>query len=68
MGDHNGLTFQSGDYRKHLPDLNVPRFQTMKKQDAHEYIHDFKKTVRFYQKINNTRHLVFVKQFTFYFA
>ncbi|KAG9852557.1 hypothetical protein KCU98_g3447, partial [Aureobasidium melanogenum] len=32
----------SGEYRKHLPDLNVPRFQMMKQQDAHEYAHGFK--------------------------
>lgn len=32
----------TGEYRKHLPKLDVPRFQMMKKQDAHEYVHDFK--------------------------
>jgi len=42
MAEHNGLTFRSGEYRKHLPNLNVPRFQMMKKQNAHEYVHDFK--------------------------
>ena len=39
MTQQNGI---SGDYRKHLPDLNVPRFQMMKQQDAHEYAHEFK--------------------------
>jgi len=42
MAEHDGLTFRSGEYRKHLPNLNVPRFQMMKKQNAHEYVHDFK--------------------------
>jgi hypothetical protein len=32
---------QQGEYRKHLPQLDVPRFQMMKQQDAHEYAHDF---------------------------
>lgn len=31
-----------GAYRKHLPDLNQPRFQVMAKQSAHEYADDFK--------------------------
>lgn len=29
-------------YRKHLPDISIPRFTTMHKQDAHEYAEDFK--------------------------
>ncbi|KAL1970392.1 hypothetical protein VTN77DRAFT_5552 [Rasamsonia byssochlamydoides] len=32
----------TGAYRQYLPDLNQPRFTTMKNQDAHEYAHDFK--------------------------
>lgn len=32
----------TGEYRQYLPDLKIPRFQTMRKQDAHEYAHDFK--------------------------
>lgn len=32
------------DYRKHLPDLNTPRFQIMHKQNAHEYVNDFKQS------------------------
>ncbi|KAF4980862.1 hypothetical protein FZEAL_3236 [Fusarium zealandicum] len=30
-------------FRQHLPDLGIPRFTTMQKQDAHEYANDFKK-------------------------
>lgn len=29
-------------YRQHLPDISIPRFATMRKQDAHEYGDDFK--------------------------
>ncbi|QGA12692.1 hypothetical protein EYB26_000336 [Talaromyces marneffei] len=32
----------TGDYRQYLPDLGIPRFTTMKTQDAHEYAHAFK--------------------------
>ncbi|KAF2225896.1 hypothetical protein BDZ85DRAFT_317022 [Elsinoe ampelina] len=31
----------SGAYREHLPDLSIPRFTTMKTQDAHEYADEF---------------------------
>ncbi|KAJ5240118.1 hypothetical protein N7468_004737 [Penicillium chermesinum] len=31
-----------GEYRQYLPDLNIPRFQIMCTQDAHEYAHAFK--------------------------
>jgi hypothetical protein len=40
------MTSQSGSdggFRQHLPDLNQPRFQNMKKQDAYEYADIFKK-------------------------
>lgn len=30
------------EYRQYLPDLETPRFQAMRAQDAHEYAHDFK--------------------------
>ncbi|KAK0618558.1 hypothetical protein B0T17DRAFT_495943 [Bombardia bombarda] len=30
-----------GEYRQHLPDLSIPRFTTMQKQDAHEYAQAF---------------------------
>lgn len=42
MAQQDGVASPSGEYRKHLPDLNVPRFQAMKQQDAHEYAHEFK--------------------------
>jgi len=32
-----------GEYRKFLPDLSIPRFTTMKEQDAHVYAETFKK-------------------------
>ena len=32
----------AGEYRQYLPDLNIPRFQIMCTQDAHEYAHAFK--------------------------
>jgi hypothetical protein len=35
-------TSNAGEYRKHLPDLSIPRFQVMKTQDAHEYAKAFK--------------------------
>lgn len=34
--------FPESAYRKHLPDLSIPRFQVMHKQDAHEYLDEFK--------------------------
>lgn len=30
-----------GAYRQHLPDLSIPRFTEMQKQDAHEYAKTF---------------------------
>ncbi|KAM7194310.1 Protein of unknown function (DUF3500) domain containing protein [Rhypophila sp. PSN 637] len=30
-----------GEYRQYLPDLTIPRFTTMQKQDAHEYAKEF---------------------------
>jgi hypothetical protein len=35
-------TKPSGEFRGCLPDLNHPRFTTMKAQDAHEYAKAFK--------------------------
>jgi hypothetical protein len=32
----------TGEYRKYLPDLSIPRFTIMKEQDAHVYAADFK--------------------------
>lgn len=31
-----------GEYRKHLPDISIPRFTAMRSQDAHEYAKVFK--------------------------
>lgn len=31
-------------FRQFLPDLGMPRFTTMQKQDAHEYAESFKET------------------------
>ena len=28
-------------FRAYLPDLSIPRFQTIRVQNAHEYVHDF---------------------------
>jgi len=36
-----GSDFHDSDYRQYLPDLTIPRFTTMQKQDAHEYAHAF---------------------------
>jgi hypothetical protein len=33
-----------GAYRQYLPDLSIPRFTTMQKQDAHEYAAAFKES------------------------
>lgn len=30
-----------GEYRQYLPNLSIPRFTTMQKQDAHEYAKAF---------------------------
>ena len=36
------VSFPESAYRKHLPDLDTPRFQAMHKQNAHEYVDEFK--------------------------
>ena len=33
-----------GEYRQFLPDLSIPRFTTMQKQDAHVYADAFKES------------------------
>lgn len=38
----SSLEKPTGEYRQYLPDLNIPRFQVMCTQDAHEYAHAFK--------------------------
>lgn len=35
-------SLHGGEYRQHLPDLSIPRFTTMQKQDAHVYAKEFK--------------------------
>ncbi|KAL2269963.1 hypothetical protein VTJ83DRAFT_2147 [Remersonia thermophila] len=34
----------TGEYRQYLPDLSIPRFTTMQKQDAHEYAAAFQES------------------------
>lgn len=41
MAGTSSASMSTAAYRKHLPDLAIPRFQTMKVQDAHDYIADF---------------------------
>jgi len=43
MAGSKPSNFVSGEYKKHVPDLNIPRFTTMKTQDAHEYADAFVK-------------------------
>jgi hypothetical protein len=38
----NPSTKTVGEFRAYLPDLNHPRFTTMKAQNAHEYVTAFK--------------------------
>lgn len=42
MMDAKSQNPQASAFRRHLPDLGLPRFTTMQKQDAHEYAHAFK--------------------------
>ncbi|KAF6828464.1 hypothetical protein CMUS01_08563 [Colletotrichum musicola] len=37
-----GTQQHGGEYRQYLPDLSIPRFTTMQKQDAHVYAKEFK--------------------------
>jgi len=41
MPEAEGSKTGHGGYREHLPDLSIPRFTTMQKQDAHEYAKAF---------------------------
>ena len=36
------MASHGGEYRQFLPDLSIPRFTTMQKQDAHVYAEAFK--------------------------
>lgn len=43
MAESSSTPAPSGaTYHQYLPDLTIPRFTTMQKQDAHEYARDFK--------------------------
>lgn len=33
----------SAEFRRHLPDLSIPRFTISKQQDPYQYVDDFKK-------------------------
>jgi hypothetical protein len=39
-------TQDASTYRHHLPDLTSPRFTSMQKQDAREYVAEFKQSGR----------------------
>ncbi|KAL1863065.1 hypothetical protein VTK73DRAFT_6490 [Phialemonium thermophilum] len=43
MTSNSGQAPHGGEYRQFLPDLSIPRFTTMQKQDAHVYAEAFKK-------------------------
>lgn len=43
MTSEAAQTPHGGEYRQFLPDLSIPRFTTMQKQDAHVYAEEFKK-------------------------
>ena len=42
--DNNHFRPAMAQFRRYLPDLNTPRFETAKKQDAYEYAATFKET------------------------
>ncbi|RMJ18901.1 hypothetical protein CDV36_001415 [Fusarium kuroshium] len=42
MGDTTSHQPDNSSFRKHLPDLSIPRFTTMQKQNAYEYAEAFK--------------------------
>ncbi|KUI56187.1 hypothetical protein VP1G_03519 [Cytospora mali] len=42
MTSEAAQAFHGGEYRQFLPDLSIPRFTTMQKQDAHAYAKAFK--------------------------
>jgi len=43
MTSERAQAAHGGEYRQFLPDLSIPRFTTMKEQDAHVYAEAFKK-------------------------
>lgn len=42
MAEANSTPATGGTYHQYLPDLSIPRFTAMQKQDAHEYAKEFK--------------------------
>jgi hypothetical protein len=44
MTSETAQAAHGGEYRQFLPDLSIPRFTTMRKQDAHVYAEAFKKS------------------------
>lgn len=44
MAPEQTVRLPESEYRKHLPDLNIPRFQVMQQQDAHQYADAFKQS------------------------
>lgn len=42
MDQPQSVNMPESAYRQHLPDLSSPRFQQMSKQNAHEYVDEFK--------------------------
>jgi hypothetical protein len=42
--DIHAGALSKGTYRQYLPKLDIPRFASMQKQDAHEYAAEFKKS------------------------
>ncbi len=43
MASSQAAPLHGGEYRQFLPDLSIPRFTTMQKQDARVYAEAFKK-------------------------
>lgn len=41
MASKSAQAEHGGEYRQFLPDLSIPRFTTMQKQDAHVYAKEF---------------------------
>lgn len=42
MADPGSRAPHGSEFRQYLPDLSIPRFTTMQKQDPYEYTKDFK--------------------------
>lgn len=46
MGSKDGVVYGKGsaEFRKYIPDLNTPRFQTAKVQDCYQYAETFQES------------------------